>query len=235
MQKLGEGLVRLLALSSVALPARRIAWPEVMQTMVQVHCKLCRPPQHGRVPMFLPDIKYRHDGQVSERLARWEVYHGLHRVDHAAKHSLVTNQIRNFIWIGQVGGRLARWELYHDLHRVEHAAKRGPCSRSLQAASSDWRQPGYHVLNAHLPWLLPSLLQAMRCLNAVWEPQVCAWTPQPNKLLEQRLHAVNAIECKVLCSLRTCPGCCILCSISSAAKVLCGSLRNRVVISSGRL
>ncbi len=85
---------------------------------------------------------------------------------------------------GQVGGRLARWDLYHDLHRVEHAAKRGPCSRSLQAASSDWRQPGYHVLNVHLPWLLPSLLQVMRCLNAVWEPQVRAWTLQANKLLE---------------------------------------------------
>ncbi|KAK9833279.1 hypothetical protein WJX81_002345 [Elliptochloris bilobata] len=71
----------------------------------------------------------------------------------------------------EVGGRLARWELYHDLHRVEHAAKRGPCSRTLGAASADPRQPGWHVLNGHLPWMLPPLLQLMRCLNAVWEPQ----------------------------------------------------------------
>lgn len=73
-----------------------------------------------------------------------------------------------------MGGRLARWELYHDLHRVEHAARRGPCSRALGAASADPAHPGWHVLNAHLPWLLPPLLQLMRCLNAVWEPQVSA-------------------------------------------------------------
>ena len=71
-----------------------------------------------------------------------------------------------------MGGRLARWELYHDLHRVEHAARRGPCSRALGAASADPAHPGWHVLNGHLPWLLPPLLQLMRCLNAVWEPQV---------------------------------------------------------------
>jgi len=70
-----------------------------------------------------------------------------------------------------VGGRLARWELFHDLHRVEHAAKRGPCSRTLASSSADPRQPGWHVLNAHLPWMLPALLQFTRCLNAVWEPQ----------------------------------------------------------------
>jgi len=27
------------------------------------------------------------------------------------------------------------------------------------------------VLNAHLPWMLPALLQFTRCLNAIWEPQ----------------------------------------------------------------
>lgn len=73
----------------------------------------------------------------------------------------------------QVGGRLARWELYHDLHRVEHAARRGPSSRALGAASANPAHAGWHVLNGHLPWLLPPLLQLMRCLNAVWEPQVC--------------------------------------------------------------
>lgn len=119
--------------------------------------------------------------------------------------------------VGQVGGRLARWELYHDLHRVEHAAKRGPCSRALQAASSDWRQPGYHVLNAHLPWLLPPLLQVMRCLNAVWEPQVWAWALQANRAAGALPPAVHASERKIFVLRCTCHGCSILCSISLAS------------------
>ena len=197
MRELGGGKAGSLTLSSAPLPSRRTAWNEVMQAKCTASCAVlptCSGTDVLACRLFLP----LWPGGLEAGALGAVPWPAPHRARCQALPPSNLLLYLSLLWNGQVGGRLARWELYHDLHRVEHAAKRGPCSRSLQAASSDWRQPGYHVLNAHLAWLLPSLLQVMRCLNAVWEPQVCAWALQANKLLEHcRLlyMQVNARSC----------------------------------------
>ncbi|KAK9810580.1 hypothetical protein WJX73_001776 [Symbiochloris irregularis] len=79
----------------------------------------------------------------------------------------------------QVGGGLARWELYHQIQLLERAAKRLPATgppsegQSLPPAGQIGCA-GWHALNAHMDWVLPVMLQLIKCLHSLGTPEVQA-------------------------------------------------------------
>ena len=87
-------------------------------------------------------------------------------VDDASK----TGILRNV----QVGGRLLRWQLFHHVHVLSRAVKRMPACANLDTVEEAPGAPGWHVLNRHVGWALPRLLQLTRCLHSVWSPQARA-------------------------------------------------------------
>lgn len=72
----------------------------------------------------------------------------------------------------QIEGRLPRWQLFHHVHLISRTLKRMPPCSALAAADSAPGSPGWHVLNRHLGWLLPLLLQITWCLHSLYSPQV---------------------------------------------------------------
>ena len=66
---------------------------------------------------------------------------------------------------------MPRWETFHHVHIIGRVLKRMPACSTLAQADSAPGAPGWHVLNAHLPWLLQPLLQLACCLRYVWSQE----------------------------------------------------------------
>ena len=67
---------------------------------------------------------------------------------------------------------MARWETFHHVHIVGRVLRRMPACSSLAQAESAPGSPGWHVVDAHLQWLLPALMQLTCCLRCVWSAEV---------------------------------------------------------------
>ena len=75
----------------------------------------------------------------------------------------------------QVGGGLNRWIASHHLQVVVHAVRRLPASRNMEDADPQNPQSGsWHMLNQHLDWALPVLLQFVASMHSLYTPQVGA-------------------------------------------------------------
>jgi hypothetical protein len=72
----------------------------------------------------------------------------------------------------QIEGRLQRWQLFHHVHLLSRTLKRMPPCSSLVRAQPEPGAPGWHVLNGHLGWMLPPLLQITCCLHSLYSQQV---------------------------------------------------------------
>ena len=66
---------------------------------------------------------------------------------------------------------MPRWETFHHVHIIGRVLKRMPACSALAQADSAPGAPGWHVLNAHLPWLLQPLLQLACDLRYVWSQE----------------------------------------------------------------
>ena len=72
----------------------------------------------------------------------------------------------------QIGGGFQRWMAAHHLQLVERAVRRLPGSADTGAMNCmDPSSPAWHVLNPHLDWMLPSLLQIANNLHSLSTPQ----------------------------------------------------------------
>ena len=67
---------------------------------------------------------------------------------------------------------MPRWETFHHVHIIGRVLRRMPACSSLTQAESSPGSPGWHVVDAHLQWLLPSLMQLTCCLRCVWSAEV---------------------------------------------------------------
>lgn len=67
---------------------------------------------------------------------------------------------------------MPRWETFHHVHIIGRVLRRMPACSSLAQAESAPGSPGWHVVDAHLQWLLPPLLQLTCCLRCVWSAEV---------------------------------------------------------------
>ena len=67
---------------------------------------------------------------------------------------------------------MPRWETFHHVHIIGRVLRRMPACSSLAQAESAPGSPGWHVMDAHLQWLLPPLLQLTCCLCYVWSAEV---------------------------------------------------------------
>ncbi len=70
---------------------------------------------------------------------------------------------------------MARWETFHHVHIIGRVLRRMPACSSLAQAESAPGSPGWHVVDAHLQWLLPALMQLTCCLRCVWSAEVMLW------------------------------------------------------------
>ena len=72
----------------------------------------------------------------------------------------------------KMGGGFDRWMLCHHLQLLERAVKRLPGSADNGAPEpAEQSSPAWHVLNPHLAWILPSLLQLILSLHQLSTPQ----------------------------------------------------------------
>lgn len=72
----------------------------------------------------------------------------------------------------QIGGGFDRWMLCHHLQLLERAVKRLPASADNGAPEAEKQSSAaWHVLNPHLAWILPSLLQLILSLHLLSTPQ----------------------------------------------------------------
>jgi len=81
----------------------------------------------------------------------------------------------------QVGGGFHRWLLCHHLQLLERAVKRLPGSAENDAGAANCMNqasPSWHVLNPHLEWILPTLLQMTANIHWLSTPQV-PYVPSP--------------------------------------------------------
>ncbi len=67
---------------------------------------------------------------------------------------------------------MPRWETFHHVHIIGRVLRRMPACSSLAQAESAPGSPGWHVVDAHLQWLLPALMQLTCCLRCVWSAEV---------------------------------------------------------------
>lgn len=67
---------------------------------------------------------------------------------------------------------MPRWETFHQIHIIGRVLRRMPACSSLTQAESVPGSPGWHAVDAHLPWLLPPLMQLTCCLRYVWSAEV---------------------------------------------------------------
>lgn len=77
----------------------------------------------------------------------------------------------------------------HHLQLLERATKRLPASADNGAPDPMSQQsPSWHLLNPHLPWILPSLLQLVLNLHHLSSPQVADVPQRLNLLLSKIVH-----------------------------------------------
>ncbi|XP_024536193.1 protein HASTY 1, partial [Selaginella moellendorffii] len=86
-----------------------------------------------------------------------------------------------------LSGDEGMWYIFHSIHFFEKALRR--CAAGVEG------NPSSHPMAVHMSWILPPLIQLLRCLHSLWIPSILSTLPPP---VRQAIHLSASEQASIL-------------------------------------